>query len=217
MTDYIMTPASLSSLLKEMACDVKGHIEELRELDAVVGDGDLGVTMELGSTALYSFLETAQENDIGKLLAACGMNFNKASPSTFGTLLASAFLGAGQAVRNKQEIGVDELILMGKGAIDGMRRRGKADVGDKTMLDSLVPAVEAFKRELKNESNLAQALNAAVTAAETGMKATVDMRAKYGRASWHREKTVGVRDAGATAMYYLIESFARHLINQANK
>jgi dihydroxyacetone kinase-like protein len=211
MTGYTMNTQQLIELLKQVCSDMKSRIEELRELDAVVGDGDLGVTMELGSTALFKFLETTEETDAGKLLAACGMNFNKASPSTFGTLLASAFLGAGQAVKDKQELRTDDLLSAGKGAIDGIKKRGKADVGDKTMLDALVPAFEAFEKDYKSTGNLEQALDTAVTAAEAGMKSTIDMKAKYGRASWHQEKTIGVQDAGATAMYYLIEAFARNL------
>ena len=211
MTENVLTLNVLISVLKKVADDMKGHIEELRQLDAIVGDGDLGVTVELGSNALSDFLETTTETDIGKLLGTCGMTFNKASPSTFGTLLASGFLAASQAARNKQELAVEDLVVMANGAIDGIKRRGKAEVGDKTMLDSLVPAVESFEREINNESSLTVASAAAITAAEEGMKATTNMKAKHGRASWHQEKTIGLQDAGATAMYYLIESFAKHL------
>ena len=100
---------------------------------------------------------------------------------------------------------------MGKGAIDGIKQRGKAEVGDKTMLDSLVPAVETFQRNLDKRESFAEALNAAVLAAEAGMQATAGMKARVGRGSYRQDGTVGVRDGGATAMYYLIESFVRHL------
>jgi len=211
MTGNMMNTKQLIELLKQVCSDMKSRIEELRELDATVGDGDLGVTMELGSTALFKFLEITEETDAGKLLAACGMNFNKASPSTFGTLLASGFLGAGQAVKDKQELTSDDLMAAGQGAVDGIKKRGKADVGDKTMLDALIPAVTTFKKQYQDAGNLNEALDAAIAAAEAGMKSTTDMKAKYGRASWHQEKTIGVQDAGATAMYYLIEAFARNL------
>jgi len=91
-------------------------------------------------------------------------------------------------------------------------KRGKATVGDKTMLDSLVPAVEAFDKEIKGHMTVAQALHAAAIAAEGGMQATINMKAKYGRASWRQEGSVGVRDAGATAVYYLIRSFAERAV-----
>ena len=202
--------ANLVSILKEVASDFKSHSEELRQLDAVIGDGDLGVTVELGNKALSGYLTSPVPDDIGQLLAQCGLQFNKASPSTFGTLLASAFMGAGKAAMGKKAIEVGDLALLADGAVDGIKRRGKAEVGDKTLLDCLVPAVAAFKKGLASGS-IEAALKSAVTAAGEGMKATTQMMSKHGRASWHREKTIGVQDAGATAMYYLIESFVRHL------
>ena len=209
-----LTITSIISVLKEVASDQEAHIEELRQLDAILGDGDMGVTMELGSRALEDYLNSSGEDDIGKLLAKCGMNFNRASPSTFGTLLASAFMESGKAYLGKKEIDIRDLATIGKGAVDGVKKRGKAELGDKTMLDSLVPAVEAFQQELAKSDDPKAALDAAVKAAESGMKATVNMKAKHSRASWHQRDSIGVQDAGATAMYYLIESFVRCLISQ---
>ena len=211
MTDVKLTSKDIISILTEVAADMKGHINELRELDAIIGDGDLGITIELGANAMASFLASANETDIGKMLAKCGMSVNKANPSTFGTLLAAAFLGAGKAVQNKPDITAADLVFMGNGAIDGIKNRGKAKVGDKTMLDSLVPAVEAFKKSLNKRRSTAEALKAAVSAAGAGMQATASMRAKVGRGSYRQDGTVGVRDGGATAMYFLVESFAKYL------
>jgi dihydroxyacetone kinase-like protein len=211
MTDVKLTLTDIVSILIALAADMKRHIDELRELDAVIGDGDLGVTIELGAKAITSYFAAPDETDTGRMLVKCGMNINRANPSTFGTLLASAFLGAGKAVQNKPDITADDLVLMGNGAIDGIKKRGKAEVGDKTMLDALVPAVEAFQRHLDEKGNIAEALKAAVAAAEAGMQATANMRARVGRGSYRQDGTLGVRDGGATAMYFLIESFARHL------
>jgi dihydroxyacetone kinase-like protein len=211
MTDVKLAFPDVVSILAEVAADMKGHVDELRELDALIGDGDLGVTIGLGADAMASYLAAPDETDVGKMLAKCGMNLNRANPSTFGTLLAAAFLGAGKAAQNKPDLNADALVLMGNGAIDGIKKRGRAEVGDKTMLDSLVPAVAAFQRNLDEKGNIAEALKAAVLAAETGMQATANMRAKVGRGSYRQDGTVGVRDGGAAAMYFLIESFARHL------
>jgi len=211
MPNRVFTLADMSATLKKVAADMKGHVEELRELDAVIGDGDLGITIALAANAMQTFLETVSVNHIGEMLMKCGMSINKASPSTFGTLLASAFLGAGRAVGNKEEIAVDDLLLMGNGAIDGIKTRGKADLGDKTMLDSLAPAVQAFRGKLESKAGIDRALDAGVAASEAGMQATVEMQAKHGRASRHQAGNVKIRDAGATAMYYGIESFSRHL------
>ena len=210
----MLTTEDFVSILKETAADFQGHSEELRQLDAVIGDGDLGVTIDLGSKGLREYLAAQEETNVGQLLAKCGLQFNKASPSTFGTLLASAFMGAGKAVTDKEKNAIEDLGLMADGAVDGIKKRGKAEVGDKTMLDCLVPAVDSFKKELAGGAAPEAALKASLAAAEEGMKATVPMMSKHGRASWHREKTIGVQDAGATAMYYLIESFFRHVTSR---
>ena len=86
----MLTGNNVVTILKEVIVDFKGHSDQLRQLDAVIGDGDLGVTVELGSKALAEYLEMVVEDDIGQMLVQCGLRFNKASPSTFGTLLASA-------------------------------------------------------------------------------------------------------------------------------
>lgn len=184
------------------------HVEELRELDAALGDGDLGVTMQLACGAMADASQSGQQDDVGLMLAALGMNINKVSPSTFGTLLASAFLGAGAVVRGKSSVGLEDLASMGAGAVEGIKKRGRAEVGDKTMLDALVPAVEAFTQEIDRYAGAAQAFEAAVRASEMGMEATAGMVAKYGRASWRREESVGLCDAGATALHYMIQSFS---------
>ena len=111
----------------------------------------------------------------------------------------------------KESIDRHDLVQMAEGAVDGIKKRGKAELGDKTMLDCIAPAVDAFKKQVEGGSDLKKALEAATAAADQGVKATVQMISKHGRASWHRENTIGVQDAGATAMYYIIESFARHL------
>jgi phosphoenolpyruvate---glycerone phosphotransferase subunit DhaL len=211
MTGIKLTRADLISILIKVAGDMKGHVDQLRELDAVMGDGDLGVTIGMGSDAMIAYLAASDETDLGKMLVKCGMNVNKVNPSTFGTLQASAFMAGGKAVMNKTEITAADLILMGNGAIEGIKKRGKAEVGDKTMLDSLVPAVESFQKDFNEKANIDEALKAAVSAAEAGMLTTDNMKAKFGRGSWRPDGTVGKRDGGATAFYFMIESFARHL------
>jgi len=199
----------MKSVLQSVADDLKSHSEELRQLDARIGDGDLGVTIELASQAMLKYLASSAETDIGKLLAQCGMNINKVSPSTFGTILASAFMGGGKAVTGKEKLSLEDLILVGEGAVENIKKRGKAEAGDKTLLDALIPAVEALKNAADSDGK--KALDDAVKSAEDGMKATVNMKAKFGRAQWFQEGSVGVQDGGATAIYFMIKSFAEHI------
>jgi len=208
------TASDVASLLVEVANDLESDSEELRALDAAIGDGDLGITVQLASKAMRDCVASSTETVVGRLIAQCGMSINKASPSTFGTLLASAFLAAGKAAQDKDRIDQHDLVLLGEAAVEGVKKRGKAEVGEKTMLDCLVPAVEAFKASTEGGSNLSHALQRAVTAAEAGLESTVNMQSQHGRASWHGEKTVGVQDAGATAVYRLIESLSQHMRRQ---
>lgn len=213
MSDIVLDAAGISSVLKKVAGDLASHTEELRQLDAKVGDGDLGVTVELCSKALSGYLESATETDIGKLLAQCGMNINKMSPSTFGTILASGFMGGGKAVSGNSQIEFESLVLIGEGAIENIKKRGKAEAGDKTLLDTLIPAVRTLKDEIAGGSDIKTALDSMVKAAKNGMESTIGMKAKFGRAQWFKDGSIGVQDAGATAMYYIIKSFAEHLVS----
>ena len=208
----IITTVTLIDILKDAANGWGQHSEELRQLDSITGDGDLGVTVELASKAMTDYLNNPAEEDIGKLIMKCGMQINKSSPSTFGTLLASAFMEAGKTVLGRKEIEIKDLARVGQGAVDGVKKRGKAEVGDKTMLDALAPAVEAFREELTRGTDNKVVLEAAIKAAKAGVEATVQMKAKFSRASYRPDGAVGLQDAGATATCYLIESFVRSLV-----
>jgi dihydroxyacetone kinase-like protein len=202
---------ALLGLLGAMAAGLAGHSEEIRELDAKVGDGDLGVTVGLMAKALIEFAESSRETDVGRLLAQCGMAVNRANPSTFGTIMASGFMGGGKAVVGKTCIELEDWVAIGEGAVESIKSRGKASVGDKTLLDALVPAVEALKAERDKGSDERVAMWAAAQAAEEGMKATVGMVAKCGKARAFQEKSVGVQDGGATAVYYMLRAAAEHI------
>jgi dihydroxyacetone kinase-like protein len=204
-----LTGADLHAILRAVAADMQAHVDELRELDANLGDGDLGITFRLASAALAD-APGPTTGDIGLFVADLGLSINRASPSTFGTLLASAFVWAARAIRGKSALSAADLAAMGASAVEGIKKTGKAEVGDKTMLDTLAPAVDAFAGELAKSGDAASALRAAAQAGAEGMNATAGMTAKFGRASWRAEQSAGPLDAGAVAMYYLVESFARH-------
>lgn len=212
MDELTISRRDLVTVMQKMATGLKEHVDELRDLDAALGDGDLGVTVELGSNAIVAYLSTQNELDIGRMLAKMGMDINKVNPSTFGTLLASAFMGAGKATQGKNALIAIDLLTMGYGAVDAIKKRGKAEVGDKTMLDALVPAVEIYKEILSQNNDVIFALQKAAAASEEGMNATATMKAKYGRVSWRPDGGMGLKDGGATALYFLISSFTTNLI-----
>jgi dihydroxyacetone kinase-like protein len=202
---------AIIAILKEAAAKFSHSADGVQKLDAMVGDGDMGVTVELASKAMVDFLPNPGEDDIGKVLMKCGMQINRMSPSTFGTLLAACFVEAGKAVIGKKEIEFEDLLLLGRGAVAGIQKRGKAEVGDKTMLDSLAPSVNAFQDEMA-KGNEKAAIEAALKAARAGMEATVNMKAKFSRASYRQDGALGVQDAGATAMYFLMEALGKGLL-----
>jgi phosphoenolpyruvate---glycerone phosphotransferase subunit DhaL len=211
MPKSALTAQDILAALDLMCADLEEKKEELRELDARIGDGDLGITMELGCRSLREGLPALADADIGTILARSGMNFTKSAASTFGILMASLLMGAGKSVMKQRSVDLADLARMAGGAETGVRNRGKADVGDKTLLDSLVPAVNAVKEAARLQKSIPEALDAAVKAAEEGMKSTIPMKSKQGRARWQGERTVGVQDAGATAIYLMIDSCVRHL------
>jgi len=126
MDELMITRQDLVTILQKTAVDIKKHVNELRDLDAALGDGDLGVTIELGSNAMLAYLSAQDEVDIGRMLAKMGMDINKVNPSTFGTLLASAFMGAGKAVQGKTVLFAGDLLPMGYGAIDAIKKKGQS-------------------------------------------------------------------------------------------
>lgn len=205
--------ADVAAALEKMAQDMAGQAEQLRQLDAAIGDGDLGITMTIGFEALVGELRQLAGSDVSTLLMKSGMAFNRKAASTFGALFATMMMGAAKAIKGKEEIGTPELAGMLAAAAEGVKARGKAQVGDKTLLDALVPAAEELKAAAEAGAALPDALQRATKAAETGMLATAGMKSKVGRASWFAERTEGVQDPGATAVYLMLRSLTEFVQN----
>jgi dihydroxyacetone kinase len=198
-------------LLERMCAEMEAAQAALQELDAKAGDGDLGVTVQLGFRAVCENLRQCGGKDIGTTLVTLGMAFNAAAASTFGTLMATAFMRAGRPVKGKMEIGLTEFVAMMEAAVEGIKERGKAAPGERTMLDALIPAAEALAISSKEGKGLSEALIAAAAAAEAGAQATAAMIPRHGRAGWIARKPIGVPDAGAVAVARMLEALSDHL------
>ena len=180
--------------------------EELCEMDARMGDGDLGLTMQKGYGALPELLkENMQPDDPAKTLMKAGMKMSSVVPSTMGTLMASGIMEGGKALKGKTEIGSAELADFLEGFAGGIQKRGKCEPGDRTILDAMKPAAEAGRREAEAGGSLQAVLDAAVRGAEEGVHATESMIPKFGKAAVHAAKAQGVPDQGAVAGKYLLE------------
>ena len=177
------------------------------ELDQAVGDGDMGITMGKIGVALQAYAaETPVGGDIGKWLAQAGMTANRAGPSTMGTLLATALMRAGKEVRGKTELTPAELATMFRVAAEGMQERGKAKLGDKTILDAIFPAADAFAAAVGDEASVAAAGGVAVDAAAAGRDAVTPLRSRIGRAGWVGERTEGKVDPGCAMLVIVLEA-----------
>lgn len=183
----------------------------LIDLDSALGDGDLGLTMSTGFAAAAEFVKNSSEPDLGKRTAQTGMAMSKKVPSTMGTLVASGFMGAGKAVKGKTELSDAELGEFLQGFVDGVMRRGKAQPGDRTIVDSLHPACAAFRAALAEGSTAKDAAAKAAAAAKAGVEATKNMEAKFGRAVYYGEKVKGKPDQGAVVGQLIFESLEKAL------
>ncbi len=190
---------------------LEGSAEELNRLDAAVGDGDLGVTVTLGSRAVRKALPDLAGQDIGTIVARSGMAFNGAAPSTMGALLAIGAMRAGREAKGALELDVALLARMTRAAELGIVEKGRAERGDKTMLDALGPSADALESAAAEGKGLREAVEAAASAARAGVEATIPLKAKSGRAAWITERTAGQPDPGATVIQLIWESFAGFL------
>jgi dihydroxyacetone kinase len=175
--------------------------DELRDLDAAIGDGDLGITVSAGcAAAARALAEIGEDDPPGVILRAIAPAVARANPSTFAALVATGLLAASRALGDRVEVGPDDIIAAGRQAAQAIAARGKSAVGDKTLLDALAPSLEAAAAEP------GRAFDAALEAARFGVESTRDLVSTKGRAAWVGERTRGHADPGATAYVRLLEA-----------
>ena len=203
-------------ILRAISEDVVPKADTLRDLDSQIGDGDLGITITRGMESVLAGLDELEGKPVSDQLARSGMAFNRAAASTFGVLFATAMMRGGAAVKGKDDVGQDDVVPIGRAALQGLMDRGKAKIGDKTLLDALAPAIDAFAEAKQSGKSLTESVDAAVEAAEAGMKATIEMRSKVSRASWVGERSVGVQDPGATAVTFMLQAAQRWVHENAS-
>ena len=200
---YIKTLLSLiSSVMSE-------NREKLIEMDSIVGDGDLGLTMSDGFKAAYGAVENSDETDIGKMLYFAGKAMSTAVPSTMGTLMASGLMNAGKVLKGRENLDNKGLYELFKAYEDGVANRGKAKVGEKTFLDGLHPAVEALSDSDKPLYDLAKD---AYNASKEGYENTSSMLAVHGRAATRGEASRTLKDPGAYVATLIMEAFLKSVV-----
>jgi len=186
----------------------------LVNLDAVIGDGDLGLTMCTGFSAIVNELGKVDDDDIGNVITRMGMVMANAAPSTLGTLMATAMMRAGKEVKGLKEIALKEAVNMAYAAVDSIKQRGKSEIGDKTILDSFYPAAVELEKAMEESLTLQEALKNALKGAEDGVEKTKTMMSKHGRAAYYGEKSIGRQDPGATAGMLMIKGISNYINRQ---
>lgn len=201
----------LIKLLKFLMEIMAENKDYLINIDSVVGDGDLGLTMSDGFLAAYKAAESFNGDDVGKLLYASGKAMSIAVPSTMGTLMASGFMNAGKVLKGKTQLQNSDIAELFQAYIDGVSNRGKAKIGDKTFLDGMVPAVEALKASAQHGDALPVAAQRAATAAEEGFKNTATMIAVHGRAATRGEASRTLLDPGAAVAMLIMKALVKSM------
>jgi len=191
----------LAAVLDTACARLASTGDELRELDAEVGDGDLGITVTKSAAAVRTRM-AALGADVSStdVVLVAGEAFGTANPSTFASLVSSG-VKAGAKATDLTEVSTAEVVAFGRVVAETIARRGKSAVGDKTILDALVPSLDAAEANSEGA-----ALEAAITAATAAIAETAAIAAKKGRAAWAGDRGIGVPDAGATAYLRFLEA-----------
>lgn len=181
------------------------------DLDAVVGDGDFGYSMARGFEIVLSDWDGFDRSDISTFLKKVAVVITSRIGGTSGPIWGTGFLRAATAAAGSDSLDTEQVVAMLRAAAEGIKARGGAEVGDKTLLDALVPATDTIEELAKDGACAADVLRAAASSARAAAEATRPMLAKRGRASYTGDRSIGTLDAGAVAVAVLFEALAQQL------
>lgn len=182
--------------------------QALTELDSAVGDGDFGISLDRGFTAVKTELEAKPPADLRTVFQSTATVLIKSMGGSSGPLLGTFFLRAGATAADKSELAAEDVVALFHAGVEGMQQRGKAAIGDKTMMDAWLPAVEAMRKALEAGAGITEVLERGAAAAEAGAEATKTMSARKGRASYIGDRSVGHPDPGAVAVHMMLKAAA---------
>jgi dihydroxyacetone kinase-like protein len=204
----VFTAAQAVAWVRASAAVVEENAAALTRLDAAIGDGDHGTNMNRGFKAALQRLEGVQDEDLGGVFKAVGMALISKVGGASGPLYGSFYLALGKELGDATEVDDERLAAALRAGYQGVVARGKAQLEDKTMLDAWHPALDALDTALASGEQLGAALDGAEQAAEAGMKATIPLVARKGRASYLGERSRDHQDPGATSTHLLVKALA---------
>jgi phosphoenolpyruvate---glycerone phosphotransferase subunit DhaL len=202
------TQAHVEAVVRTVAETAVANEKYFGDLDAVVGDGDFGYSMARGFEIVVTDWDGFDRTDIGTFLKKVAVVITSRIGGTSGPIWGTAFLRAGAVAGASTTLEPEQVIAMLRGSIEGIKARGQSDVGDKTLLDALVPAVDALEAQLKAGASGADAVQVAAKVARESAEQTKSMQAMRGRASYTGERSIGSHDAGAVAVAVMFEAVA---------
>jgi len=198
-----MGEVSTNSALERMLSSLIEHEEEFRELDAAAGDGDLGITVRSAAAAIIEWLPQSRTSGSAKeLLAGIAQVCASTSPSTFGSLVSHGLAAAAKALGDERRDEISSLVVALEAGIATVQRRGRAEPGEKTFLDALIPALEAAR----TATSIAEALPLMRVAAIANTEQMASAVPKHGRAAWVGERASGIPDAGSVVVIRALEA-----------
>ena len=198
----------MAAIIEGMAKKIEAEKDYLTQLDNEIGDGDHGINLARGFEAVEKKLPSLAGGDIGALLKGVGMQLVSTVGGASGPLYGTAFMKAGMACKGLTELDGPAFVKAMEAAVDGIKMRGKATEGEKTMLDALCPALKVMQDDVAAGKSLKEALQDAAQAAEKGVEYTKTIIATKGRASYLGERSLGHQDPGATSSLYLLQVLA---------
>jgi dihydroxyacetone kinase-like protein len=203
-----VTRDEVLSWIKAYSQIITENKDYLTDLDSAIGDADHGANMERGFQAVLAKLPTVEDKDIGTIFKTVGMTLISTVGGAAGPLYGTFFIKAGTKLQGKMELTLTDWAAALEAATSGVVDLGKANVGDKTMIDALTPAVQVLNGNTGQKLSMSEALKKSAKAAEEGMKGTIPLLALKGRASYLGERSIGHQDPGATSSFLLLDTAA---------
>jgi dihydroxyacetone kinase-like protein len=209
----MVTKDQIVKWLENSAAVLTENKDYLTQLDSAIGDADHGTNMARGFKKVIEKLPSVADKDIGNILKTTGMTLISSVGGASGPLYGTFFMRSGMAMAAKEELNDEDLLKLLESGVEGIVQRGRAQLEDKTMIDAWYPALEALRTAVENGSSTVDVLKAGVAGAEKGMKATIPLQARKGRASYLGERSIGHQDPGATSSYLMLNALLETVDN----
>ena len=215
ISETVMDAATITSWMREIDAVMRVERDHLVQLDAAIGDGDHGINMVRGFEAVVQAIDADSTVPPGKLLILSGRTLVSTVGGASGPLWGSALRSGGRVLGDQASFAGPQLVEVLAAALASVKDLGTASVGDKTMVDALEPAVDTLRARLESGASVDDALDAAAGAAEDGMRSTIPLQARKGRASYLGERSVGHQDPGATSTALIIRGLQKAVTAEA--